>query len=132
MILLDTDVMIDLLRQYPPAVAWLDSLGEEEIFLPGFVVMELILGSRNKAEQEIVERELGAYSVAWPSAETCNEALSVFARYHLSHGLGILDALIGQIAVAFNLPLCTFNQKHYAVITNLKTVQPYEKDSKKE
>jgi hypothetical protein len=29
MILLDTDIMIDLLRQYPPAMAWLDSLGEE-------------------------------------------------------------------------------------------------------
>lgn len=129
MILLDTDVMIDLLRQYPPAVAWLDSLGEEEIVLPGFVVMELIQGCRNKAEQEEVERELGAYSVAWPLPETCDEALSLFARYHLSHGLGILDALISQMAVALNLPLCTFNQKHYAAVPNLKTVQPYEKGS---
>lgn len=42
MILLDTGVMIDLLCEYLPAVAWLDSLGEEEIVLPGFVVMELI------------------------------------------------------------------------------------------
>jgi len=100
MILLDTDVMVDLLRQYPPAVAWLDSLGEEEIVLPGFVVMELIQGCRTRAEQEKVERELGAYSVAWPSPGTCDEALSVFARYRLSHGLGILDALIGQMAVA--------------------------------
>lgn len=42
MLLLDTAVMIDLLRQYPPAVAWLDSLREEEIVLPGFVMMELM------------------------------------------------------------------------------------------
>ncbi len=28
MILLDTDVMVDLLRQYPPAVSWLDFLRE--------------------------------------------------------------------------------------------------------
>lgn len=131
MILLDTDVMIDLLRQYPPAVAWLDSLGEEEIVLPGFVVMELIQGCRSKAEQEKVERELGAYGVAWPSPETCNEALSVFAGYHLSHGIGILDALIGQMAVALNLPLHTFNQKHYMAIPNLRTVQSYEKGSQK-
>jgi len=129
MILLDTDVMVDLLRQYPPAVAWLDSLGEEEIVLPGFVVMELIQGCRTRAEQEKVERELGAYSVAWPSPGTCDEALSVFARYRLSHGLGILDALIGQMAVDLNLPLYTFNQKHYAAIPNLRTVRPYEKGS---
>ena len=127
MILLDTDVMIDLLRRYQPAVVWLDSLGEEEIVLPGFVVMELIQGCRNKVEQEKVERELGSYIVAWPSPETCNEALSVFASYHLSHGLGLLDALIGQMAVTFEAPLYTFNQKHYAAIPNLKTVQPYEK-----
>lgn len=131
MILVDTDVMVDLLREYLPAVAWLNSLGEEEIILPGFVVMELVQGCRNKAEQEKVERILGAYSVAWPSPEMCDETLSVFARYHLSDGLGILDALIGQIAVALNLPLCTFNQKHYAAIPKLKTVQPYEKGFQK-
>jgi predicted nucleic acid-binding protein len=127
MIILDTDVMIDILRQYPPALAWLSFLGEEEVALPGFVIMELLQGCKNKAEQEKVERELGAYSVAWPSPETCDEALSVFARYHLSHGLGILDALIGQMAVDLNLPLHTFNQKHYTAIHNLETVQPYEK-----
>jgi len=127
MILVDTDVMIDLLCEYPPVVAWLDSLGEEEIILPGFVVMELIQGCRNKAEQQRVKRELGAYGVAWPSSETCDEALSVFAGYHPSHGLGILDALIGQMAVASNVPLYTFNQKHYAAIPNLKTVQAYGK-----
>jgi predicted nucleic acid-binding protein len=127
MIVLDTDIMIDLLRKYQPAIAWLNSLDNEEIVLPGFVIMELIQGCRNKAEQEQVERELRSYNVAWPSSETCAEALSVFASYHLSHGLGIIDALIGQMAVALNSPLCTFNQKHYGAIPDLETVQPYEK-----
>ena len=40
MILMDSDVMIDLLRQYPPAVQWFNTLeDEEEIILPGYVVM---------------------------------------------------------------------------------------------
>jgi len=44
MILLDTDVMIDLLRGYPPAKEWFDSLDDDAIFtLPGFVMMELDL-----------------------------------------------------------------------------------------
>ncbi|MEW6482344.1 MAG: type II toxin-antitoxin system VapC family toxin [bacterium] len=127
MILVDTDVMIDLLREYPPAVAWLDFLGEEEIVLPGFVVMELIQGCRNKTEQEKVEKELGTYSVVWPSSKICDEALSALVRYHLSHRLGILDALIGQMAVALNLPLYTFNQRDYPAIPKLKTGQPYKK-----
>jgi tRNA(fMet)-specific endonuclease VapC len=127
MIILDTDIMIDLLRQYQPALAWLQSIDGEEIVLPGFVVMELIQGCRSSAEQEKVWVQLQVYEVAWPSSQVCDEALFAFRRHHLSHGLGILDALIGQMAVALNLPLCTFNQKHYRAIANLKTVQPYEK-----
>ncbi|MBI4777533.1 hypothetical protein HY792_01205 [Candidatus Desantisbacteria bacterium] len=65
MILLDSDVMIDPLRQYPPAVQWLDALDEEELLLPGYVVMELIQGCRNKVEQERLQRELAIYGVAW-------------------------------------------------------------------
>jgi len=128
MILLDTDVMIDLLRQYQPAVEWLASLGEEEIVLPGFLVMELIQGCRNRAEQEKVERELSVYSIMWPSSEVCNEALSIFAHYHLSYGIRILDALIGQMAADLDVPLYTFNQKHYTPIPSLKMAQPYKKD----
>ncbi len=127
MILLDTDVMIDLLRQYPPAVAWLDSLGDEEIVLPGYVVMGLIQGCNSRAEQEKLEKELGPLSTTWPPPEVCDEALVVFSRYYLSHSLGIIDALIGQLAVSLGLPLHTFNQRHYAAILNLRTVQPYAK-----
>jgi predicted nucleic acid-binding protein len=128
MILLDSDIMIDLLRQYPLAMSWFDSLpDEEELALPGFVVMELIQGCRNKTEQKKIESELATYTVIWPSPETCDTALTVFAQQYLQHNFGILDALIGQMAIALNLPLYTFNQKHYAAIPGLKTVQPYKR-----
>jgi predicted nucleic acid-binding protein len=127
MILLDTDILIDLLRQYPPAVDWLSSVGGEEITIPGFAAMELLQGCRDKTEQEKVERALGSYGVVWPSVETCEAAFSAFVEYRLSHNLGLLDSLIGQMAVALNLPLYTFNQKHYAALISLKTIQPYKK-----
>ncbi|MBI3537065.1 MAG: type II toxin-antitoxin system VapC family toxin [Chloroflexi bacterium] len=127
MILVDTDVMIDLLRQYAPALQWLDSLGDAEIILPGFVVMELIQGCKSKAEQEKVESNLEAYSITWPTSEICDQSLQVFADHHLSHGLGIIDALIGQMAVAMGLELLTFNQKHYTAISKLKMRQPYDR-----
>lgn len=127
MILLDTDVMIDLLRRSSPAVAWLESLGDEELQLPGFVVMELLQGCRNKAEQGKLEKALQPYAITWPSPDTCNEAQAVFADTHLSHGLGLLDALIGQTAVALQVPLYTFNDKHYVAVPRLQTIQPYTK-----
>lgn len=128
MILLDSDVMIDLLRQYPPAMRWFDALNdEEELLLPGYVVMELIQGCRNKIEQEKVQHELATYGVVWPAPADCDEALDVFTEYYLSHTAGLLDVLIGQIAVALRVPLYTFNQKHYRFIPELQTIQPYEK-----
>lgn len=62
MILVDTDVMIDIFREYSPAIVWLHSLGNQEINLPGFVAMELIQGCRNKVELEKIERELAHYA----------------------------------------------------------------------
>jgi len=128
MILLDSDVMIDLLRQYPPATGWFDALDdEEELLLPGYVVMELIQGCRNKVEQERLRLELATYGVVWLAPGDCDESLDVFTEYHLSHNAGLLDVLIGQTAVALEVPLYTFNQKHYRFVPGLQTIQPYEK-----
>ena len=89
--------------------------------------MELLQGCQNKGEQEKVERALADYAVVWQTKEMCDQAITVFARYHLSHRLGILDALIGQLAVSLQIPLYTFNEKHYAAIPGLQTIQPYAK-----
>ncbi len=128
MILLDSDVMIDILRKYPPAMEWFDALKEdEEIALPGYVMMELIQGCRNKLEQEQLQRTVDSYGVIWLSPNHCNKALGVFTSYHLSYNAGMLDVLIGQTAVAMGLPLHTFNQRHYRFMDSLTTIQPYKK-----
>jgi len=126
MILLDSDVMIDLLRQHHPAVAWFDTLDEEEeLLLPGYVVMELVQGCRNKRDQHKLERHLAGYGIVWPGPTDCDRALTVLTDHYLSHGAGLLDTLIGQTAVALNVPLYTFNEKHYRFVPGLQTVQPY-------
>ena len=61
MILLDTDVLIDVLRAPPPALAWLHRLDEAVIGLPGLVAVALIQGCRNRREQQRVEKEIEKY-----------------------------------------------------------------------
>ncbi|MCX5854937.1 MAG: PIN domain-containing protein [Deltaproteobacteria bacterium] len=128
MVLLDTDVMIDILRGYPPALAWLRSLNDDVIALPGFVLMELIQGCKTKKEQQSLSTELYSYKILWPSHSDYNDAVKLFTRYRLSHHIGIIDVLIGQLALSFDLPLHTFNKKHYEPIPRLTTVQPYTKE----
>lgn len=129
MLLLDTDIMIDVLRRYPPALAWLTSLGTTQLALPGYVVMELIQGCRNQAEQDQVERALSAYQIVWPSTAACDAALGSFSQFRLRHSLGIIDALIAHTAIERGAPLHTFNQKHYDPIPGLSTVQPYTRST---
>jgi hypothetical protein len=125
MLLLDTDVVIDLLRRFPPALAWLAVHHAEEVVLPGFVVLELLQGCRDKAEQDRVERTVARCRVVWTTEAACNAAVLTYAQYHLSHNLGFIDALIAHMAMQLGQPLYTFNQKHYAVIAGLTTIQPY-------
>ncbi len=128
MILIDTDVMVDVMRRYTPAVTWLDSLGTEAIGIPGLVAMELLQGCRDQEEQRRVERVLRPYTLYWPGQVDCARAFDDFATYHLSHALGILDALIAETAVGLGVVLATFNAKHYSVVSALQTIQPYARE----
>jgi len=123
--LLDTDVMVDILRQHTPAVNWLASLGDAPVGLPGLVAMELLQGCRNQGEQQRVERLLRQFVLYWPDRDDCVRALDDFATYHLSHNLGLLDALIAETAVGVDQEFATFNTKHYSVISGLRVIEPY-------
>jgi predicted nucleic acid-binding protein len=47
--------------------------------------------------------------------------LSDFTAYHLSHKVGLIDALIAACAVGRNATLCTFNVKHYRSHSGLES-----------
>ena len=125
MTLLDTDVAADILRNHPPAITWLQGFGSAPLGLPGLVVMELLQGCLNKAEQQRVEQFCQLHMLYWPTELACQRALHDFTAFHLSNNLGLLDALIAHTAVWLNEPLATFNVKHYGVVVGLTTIQPY-------
>jgi predicted nucleic acid-binding protein len=128
MMLVDTDVMVDVLRRHGPALTWLDTLGAEVVGIPGLVAMELLQGCKGRDEQRLLEGFLRPYRRYWPSQSDCTRAFDDFAAHHLSHALGILDALIAETAVGMGVELATFNKKHYAVVAGLHTVEPYARE----
>ena len=120
----DTDVLIDVQRGHPPALAWFAGLTNLPA-APGFVVMELIQDARNGREVRQALKLVGPLQVVWPTEADCGRALSDFAAYYLSHGLGLLDAIIAACAVGLSATLYTFNEKHYRVVPGLATARPY-------
>lgn len=124
MLLLDTDILIDIQRGHPQAVAWFSQLPTLPV-IPGFVVMELVQDAQNAQQVRHVLKLVAPLPVVWPTETDCQRALSDFTAYHLSHRLGLIDALIGACAIGLSAQLCTFNQKHYRVMASLSLLQPY-------
>lgn len=125
-IILDTDVMIDLLRKRPQALQWLHSLKD---FPPisCFTALELLGGSQSKQEYRVVERFLLNFPLLYPSLEDLDKAIGTYSSYCLSHGVGYLDLLIASVAVGHSLTLATFNSKHFGNLPQLQIVQPYQR-----
>ena len=126
MYILDTDILIDIQRGQASALKWFSGLGELPS-VPGYVVMELIQGAQNNQQVQQVLKLVAPLPVIWPSETDCNRALSDFTAYHLSHGLGLIDALIAATAIGSAATLCTFNARHYRVIPGLDLEQPYRR-----
>lgn len=121
---LDADILIDIQRRHPPAVAWYAALPVYPT-VPGLVIMELMQDARDKREVEQALRLVKPLPVAWPTNGDCDRALQDFRKLHLSHSLGLIDSLIAATTIGLNATLCTFNVKHYRNIAGLILEQPY-------
>lgn len=124
MLILDTDILIDVQRGHHPAIEWLTSLSDE-IGIAGFTAMELIQDARNTKEVSLAQKLVQPFTIVWPSLADCDVALELFAKKHGSDGIGLLDSLIACTAMGINAELATFNVRHFRAITELRTVQPY-------
>ncbi|MCX6380274.1 MAG: hypothetical protein NT023_12505 [Armatimonadetes bacterium] len=71
--ILDTDVMIDLLRLQPFATSWLQSLPDFPA-VSCFTALELLGGSRDKQEYRTVEKFLLKFTILYPLQPTWRRA----------------------------------------------------------
>ena len=125
--LLDTDVMIDLQRGFPPALAWYQSVRPGMLALPGHALMELYQAAQNTQQTLAVDQLTETFPLIWPNDLECLEAVRNFRLLHLSQGIGLIDTLIAATALSLHAPLCTFNRKHFRHIPGLVMEQPYSR-----
>src|SRR4051812_1098951 len=126
MIIIDTDIAIDVLRSFPAALAWLNSLpADENVVVSGYTALELFAGAHNAAEQRSVEAMVARFKAKWPTGASRERALQDYRKLHLSNAIGTFDVLIAHTAIELGLPLHTFNVKHFQHVPGLTTIQPY-------
>jgi len=122
--LLDSDVLIDILRQHPAAHLWLQA-NSTPLFIHGVVAMEIIVGSRNKGDLLKNQQLLSRFNIVWPTPLEFQTAYDLLATYSLATSMGIPDALIAATALTRQWALYTFNLKHYRQIPHLEVKIPY-------
>lgn len=109
--LVDSDIIIDLLRAHPPA---LDFFGREtELQITCFSLMELLSGARDKVDQARLVKLLTPFPVLYPTKDGLQLAVELFQKHRLSKGTGLVDALIAGTAISAGAKLFTRNSKHF-------------------
>jgi predicted nucleic acid-binding protein len=120
--LLDTDVLIWLLRGNPKAEALVDRLDAPAISIVTY--MELMQGARSRQEASNIRRTLQLLefrTLDLSSAIGTHAALYV-ESFAQSHGVQLADALIAATAAEHGAPLVTGNAKHLKMLPRLEVV----------
>jgi predicted nucleic acid-binding protein len=124
-VIIDTTVLVDLLRGSSQARSFLTGVPLEGRLISAVTVAELVEGCRSRRELAVVERELRLYGVVWIDEAQSQLADRWHRRFRLSKGIGYLDCLIGAAAFRSSAPLVTLNDKHFRVLPGAIVSRPY-------
>jgi predicted nucleic acid-binding protein len=123
-LLIDTDVLIDYLRDYSAAVSYVEA--QQERFLISVVtVAELYAGVREGEERARLEQFLRAFEIIPLDLRLAVQGGLYRRDYSKSHNVGLADALIAAAATQRQVPLVTLNRKHFPMLQDV--IVPYQK-----
>lgn len=123
-LLIDTDVLIDYLRENALAVDFLENL-TQLLLISSVTVAELYAGVREGKERTALDNFIVVFEVV-PIDEKIAKLGGLYRRdYGKSHGVGLPDALIAATANIKQAKLVTLNQKHFPMLTDV--IIPYNK-----
>lgn len=123
--LIDTAIIVDLLRRHPPALHWANANPDMQLGITPIVWMEVIIGSKNKTKQMHAERLMQRFIMVYLTDDDTRWAMLQLKKYYLSHNIGINDCLIAAPSQRLQLPLYTRNIKHFTPMLGALAQQPY-------
>lgn len=114
-VILDTDIVIEILRERNPLVftAWADLVNSRSpILCTPIVVAEVWAGARPKEHRQI-DNFFGQIFCLESNEETGKIAGDLLHKYARSHNLEVPDAMNAAAAIQHSAALWTHNRKHY-------------------
>jgi predicted nucleic acid-binding protein len=121
--LLDTSIIVDLLREYKPAELWLQPQGQFGVSRA--VWIEILEGAPNLRKQREAIKLLKHFDLIEHTLEDWIWATQMLTQYGLSHNVDGYDCLIASVSFRLKLPLYNRNMKHFVPILGALALKPY-------
>ncbi|WP_094555282.1 type II toxin-antitoxin system VapC family toxin [Synechococcus sp. 1G10] len=125
LLVIDTDVLIDYLRDQPLAVVFLEGC-DQPLAVSVVSIAELYVGVREGEERQRLDAFVSAFSVLPLEKEAAIQAGLLRRQYGRSHGTGLADALIAASVQAAGATLATLNRRHFPMLSTV--LVPYAKE----
>lgn len=121
--LLDTSILIDLLRRFPPALTWFSP--QRDLASSSIVWLELIQGAGNSLAQQKALQLLQQVQRIEITDDDMEWAIKQLIQFKLSHTVGGIDCLIAASSYRLQVPLYTMNLKHFTPLLGSLAQKPY-------
>lgn len=121
--LLDTAILVDILRAYPAATTWLSEQGQ--LGISPVVWLEIIEGAENAKDQAKAVELLRHFERIEMSSVDFDWAIQQALKFRLSHNVDMMDCLIAASAQRLEVPLFTRNLKHFQPMIGNFAQKPY-------
>ena len=127
MIILDTNIWVNILRKNPKGAEWLNFLRTKSIALTSITTYELFLGAElsNKHVKNLqeIQKLIGVYPVLDFDIKSSYIASKIQAKLQKQgRMIDIRDLYIAAIALIHNLPVATDNVSHFKRVEGLKVI----------
>ncbi len=120
MILCDTNIIIEALKNNPVVIQAIEKIGLDRVAISVVTAMELYYGALNKAELKKIKLHLSSIQIFHINEEISVTASELIERYAKSHGLQIPDALIAATSINRGFKLYTGNKKDFVYIEKIR------------
>jgi tRNA(fMet)-specific endonuclease VapC len=131
--IIDTDILIDLLRNKKEAVAFVAALEEKKIELTTTVInaFELHYGAHKSRQPQknlqATKKLLSRMDVLPLTPRSAQKAGHIYAQLEAKdQTIGLRDTIIGAIALTREQSVATRNTEHFKKINDLKIISPQE------
>ncbi|WP_295654851.1 type II toxin-antitoxin system VapC family toxin [uncultured Mucilaginibacter sp.] len=122
MVLIDTNILIEIIRHNANIIEKCDALGVDNLAISSISYVEFLVGSRDKQDLYRNMKFLNKFRQIAVDENINDTLISIFENYSLSHRPSIPDMLIAATAIYYKTPLYTLNSKDFIYLADLTLI----------